>query len=48
MRPQTASGPHFWIRVTHQCHALFETTGVYLVMEAAEVFGAPDRADAGP
>lgn len=42
-RPGTVSGPHLWIRVTHDCNRLFETTGVYMIRDAHDVFATPPR-----
>ena len=39
MRPARVTGPHFWVRVRHDCHPLAVTAGSYLKMDAAAVFG---------
>lgn len=38
MRPEAVTGPHVWARVTHRCNPLYETSGVYMVMEARDLF----------
>lgn len=42
-RPETVTGPDFWIRVTHQCNPIYETAGDYLVTDAASVFREADH-----
>ena len=37
-RPGTVEGPHLVARMTHRCHALFDTTGVVLLLNANELF----------
>ena len=42
-RPKAVTGPDVWIRITHRCNPLYETTGVYLVTDAVTVFGETPR-----
>lgn len=42
-RPTSVEGPHLVARMTHRCHALFDTTGVVLLLNANDLFrpGSP-------
>ena len=36
--PRTATGPHFFIRVSHACNPLYETHGIYYEADLATLF----------
>lgn len=42
-RPRVVNGPHLVARMTHRCHALFDTTGVVLLLNANDLFGTENR-----
>lgn len=36
--PRTATGPHFFVRVSHACNPLYETHGIYYTADLATLF----------
>jgi len=36
--PRTATGPHFFVRVSHACNPLYETQGIYYEADLATLF----------
>jgi hypothetical protein len=42
-RPQNLSHPRVFMRVNHHCHPLWHSSGVYLDLPVADVFGASGR-----
>jgi hypothetical protein len=38
-RPRTLSGPDIFMRVTHKCHWLYPTKGIYYIAKRARFFG---------
>jgi hypothetical protein len=39
--PTTAAGPDVFMRVTHRCHSLYDSHGVYLRASRTAIFGEP-------